>query len=128
MRHALFVSTIAVLLGVSPAAASVGIFCSGPDGVAFDAALSGGAGLSTMSATVEAAGRTWLSETTRDDPNAIAEVQSFADGETMRFDFADTNYEANVVEVRLFIAGEGAIGGTLSIVGVGSWVISCDIG
>ena len=69
-----------------------------------------------------------MTETTRDDPNAISEVQSFADAETMRFDFADTNYEANIVEVRVFIAREGAIGGTLSIVDVGSWVISCDIG
>ena len=58
MRHLLLTPAFAVLLSVSPAAASVGIFCSGPEGVAFDAALSGGAGLATMGATVKAAGRT----------------------------------------------------------------------
>lgn len=118
----------AVFALASPAAASVGVFCDGPDGVSVAVPLGGSVGLSVLSATVSAAGQVWTSETSLEDPQVILPAQAFGDAETMRFDFADANYERNVVEIRLFFASEGAIGGTLSVAGVGSWVISCTLG
>lgn len=118
----------ALICTASPAAASVGLYCSGPDNVSIDAPLSGAVGLGVLSVTVTAAGKTWTSETSLEDPMAIVPAQSFGDSESMRFDFADPNFERNVVEVRLFNASEGAIGGTLNIPGFGAWVVSCDIG
>jgi hypothetical protein len=118
----------AFVLATTPAFASVGLFCSGPDGVSVDAPLSGGAGLRTMSAVIQAGGRTWTTEAALEDPQAIVPAQSFSDGNLMWLDFSGTNIEANVVEIRLFSASEGAIGGTLNIPGVGSWVLTCDIG
>lgn len=124
----LLLAAFAVTAFVSPAAASVALFCQGPNGVAVDAPLSGGVGLGVLSITVQAEGRTWTSETSLEDPLAIVPAQAFSDHETMRFDFADANFERNVVELRLFIAGEGAVGGTLNIPEVGAWPISCEIG
>lgn len=123
-----FVLAAVLTLAASPSFASVGLFCSGPAGVSVEAPLSGGAGLRTMSAVIEAGGRTWTTETSLEDPQAIVPAQSFSEGNAMWLDFSDANIEANVVEIRLFSASEGAIGGTLNIPGVGAWVLSCDIG
>jgi hypothetical protein len=127
MRIAIL-SAAALVATAAPAAASVGLFCTGPAGVTFNAPLGGGVGLSVLAATVEADGRIWTTETALEDPQAIVPAQVFALGDMMLFDFADPNVEANVVEVRLFSTSEGVIGGTLQVTGVGAWVISCDIG
>jgi hypothetical protein len=118
----------ASIAAVTPASASVGIWCTGPEGVSFDAPLSGGVGLSVMSATVEAAGKTWTTETSPEDPQAIIPAQAWAGDDFMWFDFADTNIERNVVEVRIHTTDEGEHEGTLEIAGVGSWAVSCMFG
>jgi hypothetical protein len=46
----------------------------------------------------------------------------------MWFDFADSNLESNVVEVRLSWPDSGDLGGTLTLIGVGSWDVTCDLG
>ena len=127
MRLALLAVTI-VTVSIAPAHASIGVFCSGPDGVSFDAPLSGGVGLTVMSATVEAAGKVWTTETALEDPQAIVPAQTWGGGDFMWFDFSDTNLEANVVEVRILMTDDGAQGGTLEVKDFGSWVISCDLG
>jgi hypothetical protein len=126
MLRALFLATS--LLAASPASASVGVWCTGPEGVSFDAPLSGGIGLTVMSATVEADGKTWTTETSREDPQAIVPAQTWDGQDFMWFDFSDTNLERNVVKVRIHLTDEGAQGGTLEIAGVGSWIISCMLG
>ena len=124
-----FTATVAaVLLLLSPAHASVGIWCTGPEGVSFDAPLSGGIGLKVMSATVEAKGRTWTTETSLEDPQGILPAQTWGGVDFLWFDFSDTNFERNVVEVRVDLRGEGEMTGTISILDVGKWDLTCDVG
>ena len=118
----------ASLAVVSPASASVGLWCTGPEGVSFDAPLSGGVGLRVMSATVEADGKTWTTETSPEDPQAIIPAQAWDGEDFMWFDFSDTNIERNVVEVRVQTNAEGDLEGTLEIPGVGSWDVTCMLG
>jgi hypothetical protein len=128
MARALLLAALLAAVAVTPASASVGIWCTGQEGVSFDAPLSGGVGLSVMSATVEAAGKTWTTETSLEDPQAIIPAQAWAGDDFMWFDFADTNIERNVVEVRIHTTPEGEQEGTLEIPGVGSWAVSCMLG
>lgn len=128
MLRVIFLAAALALLSVSPASASVGVWCTASGDVSFDAPLSGGAGLTVLSAKVEAAGRSWTTEAGFEDPQAIVPAQSWGDNDIMWFDFADPNLESNVVEVRLSWPDSGDLGGTLTIIGVGSWDVTCDLG
>lgn len=128
MLRTILLAATAALVFVTPASSSFGIWFTGPEGVSFEAPLSGGAGLSVWSAKVEAAGRIWSTEAAREDPQAIVPAQSWDGRDFMWFDFADPSLESNVVEVRISLSDEVDAGGTLEIIGVGSWDGTCDLG
>lgn len=115
-------------VSILPASASFGLMCEGPDGVSLEAPLGGAVGLTVMSATITASGRTWTTETSLEDPQAMVPAQAFSANDMMWIDLADANLERNVAEVPLFVTSDEAIGGTLSMPDVGAWVISCSMG
>ena len=54
--------------------------------------------------------------------------QAFADSETIRVDMIDEALTTKIAELRLFKATEGdsdALAGTMRIVGVGAWPVTC---
>lgn len=128
MLRIVAVTTAVALLSVTPATASFGIWCTGPEGVSFDAPLSGGKGLTVMSAKVEAAGRTWSTDAADVDAQPIVPAQSWGGGNFMWFDFSDPNLEDNVVEVRISWSESGDMEGTLKIINLAAWDVACVLG
>ena len=84
-----------------------------------------------LGAEVKAAGGTWTTEAGVAGTIQIAPAQAAAIGDQFVLDFADPNYEAILIEVRLFWAMEESdpvYGGVLRIAGQGAWPISCGMG
>jgi hypothetical protein len=130
MIRALFM-TIAFASLTTPSLAGVNLMCSDGDRVTADFPLAGGEGLSLLGATISVGDGTW--STDRDIKHAIqlAPHQSARVNDRISIDLADANSERIVARLRLFqVLGyeEIIIGGTLEIIDVGAWVVTCDVG
>ena len=120
----------AALLAVSavPATASEGsLFCQG-DGIEIEIPMGPGPGLSPLSATIKAAGKTWTTETGKADTIEITHTQYVSADHRLYLDFSDSSYVYIIVQIRLFWAEEETdpvYGGVLRIAEHGAWPISC---
>lgn len=117
---------LALPLAAGSASASGSIECIAPNG---DASLTLTIGslpvLAVVGASIEA-GEVWTLN--GDGENAVAVGQAFRENEEMRIDFTDPNVEKVVAEVRLFSAAENRdviMAGTLKVVDVGAWAVTC---
>ena len=130
--HKLILASAALLvLFATPASASFGLYCEGPDGVTLNVPLGGAAGLSPLGAEIKAAGKVWTTEEGVADTIQIVSAQAASVDNRLYIDFADPNLEGIVAEIRLFWAEEETdpvYGGVLRIAEHGVWPISCGMG
>jgi len=80
--------------------------------------------------TVTAGEKVWASDPANGPGDPVSVGQAFEDGDAIRVDALDQNAQV-IAALRLFKASEGeavALGGTLSIKGLGAWAVSCDPG
>ena len=90
--------------------------------------MGAGPGLSPLSATIKAAGKTWATGAGKADTIEISPAQYASVDNRLYLDFTDENYAAIIVEIRLFWAEEETdpvYGGVLRIAEHGVWPISC---
>lgn len=84
--------------------------------------------LAPAGVTLRTPDRAWTTSTAYGDGGAITVGQAFGDSEKLWLDLLDGDFNARVGELRLFRAEEGEtiiLGGTLRVVGVGAWAVSC---
>ena len=119
----------AMVLCAGEALATQNIICNAPDDKASFGFLVGTTpGLNPLGAGMEAGGKKW---TTKPEAGAtlITIAQAFSDDEGMKIDIADDNSERIIAKLRLTRAHEDGeewiLAGTLHIVGVGAWPVTC---
>jgi hypothetical protein len=120
------------LMSATPAVATEWEHCADPGGAAsFDYLAGDGLQVLSVSAlTVTAGEKVWASDPANGPGDPVSVGQAFEDRDTIRLDALDKD-AALVASLRLFKANEGAasaLGGTLTIKGLGAWVVSCDPG
>jgi len=130
MLRALFL--LAAIGAASPAFATEWQHCADAGGGAsFDYLAGDGLGYLKISAlTVTAGEKVWASDPANGPGDPVSVGQAFEDADAIRVDALDQNAQV-IAALRLFKASEGeavALGGTLSIKGLGAWVVSCDPG
>lgn len=116
----------------TPALATEWQHCADAGGAAsFDYLPGDGLDVLTISAlTVTAGEKVWASDPANGPGDPVKIGQAFEDHDTVRIDALDKD-SALIASLRLFKASEGdilALGGTLSIKGLGAWAVSCDPG
>jgi len=82
--------------------------------------------IAIASANVEAGGKKWATDAQGDAKIIVG--QAFEDGDKMLIDFTDEGVSSVVASVKLFKASGGdrdAVGGTLTVAGVGAWAVTC---
>jgi hypothetical protein len=119
-------------LVASPAAATEWVSCASPGGEAsFDYLAADGLDvLSIAAVTITAAERVWASDTANGPGDPVQIGQQFETADSIWIDAVDDAF-APIAELRLFKSAEQdvvAYGGTLRIVGLGAWPVSCDPG
>ena len=121
----------ALLASASPAAAGVGLMCTGPDGISADLPLAAGPGLGLLGAEIKVMDRRWTLDETATDATILTPAQVAGVDDRYLIDLTNPNLEGVLVRIRLYQAREydgPVIGGYLEVVGVGAWPISCDVG
>ena len=120
-----------LLLGAlcaSPATAAQWISCTDAGGEAsFDYFIADGDEFSVSAVTVTAGERVWASDPAN-GPGDPIRVGNFHDDVTLSFVEATDELLNKVAELKVFKVTQGestVYGGTLHIVGVGAWVVSC---
>jgi hypothetical protein len=114
-----------------PAHATEWFVYNAPDGAEhFNAlALVSSDSLTVFGAIVGAGDKDWSTQPVYGPGTPITLGQAFQDAQTIRVDVMDEKMEAKVAELRIFKAREGdgdmAMGGTMRIIGVGAWPVSC---
>ncbi|MER8476578.1 hypothetical protein NKJ36_03610 [Mesorhizobium sp. M0142] len=125
------VAAIAFVLvaAATPAVATESIVCSADGGAASIDVLMGHTAVIAVARVwlVDAGGKTW---TTDGQPGSTKVIvgQAFEDDERMLIDLTDEGLSSIVARLRLVKASEQssfAMGGTLSIDGVGAWAVTC---
>jgi hypothetical protein len=111
-----------------PAFATDTVDCSAAeDGEASVSLLLGsGAVLHVARAEVTAGEKTW--STDEGSANPVTVGQAFRDGDRLLIDLADPQSLEVVASIRLLAASEGessVLAGTLRLVGVGAWALTC---
>ena len=129
MRFLILALTLAA---TTPALATEWQHCADAGGAAsFDYLAGDGLDVLTISAlTVTAGEKVWASDPANGPGDPVSIGQAFEDHDTVRVDALDKS-SALIASLRLFKASEGdnvALGGTLSIKGLGAWAVSCDSG
>lgn len=117
-------------LGATPALATEWVHCNDAGGAAsFDYLAGDGLGVLQVSElTVSAGEKVWASDPANGPGDPVKVGQAFEDEHTVSIDAMDKDF-AKIAELRLFKASEGenvVLGGTLRIVGLGAWAVSCD--
>jgi len=120
------------LLAATPVHATEWEHCADSGGAAsFDYLAGDGLDVLTITAlTVTAGEKVWASDPANGPGDPVSVGQAFEDHDTVRIDALDKG-SALVASLRLFKADEGdsvALGGTLTIKGLGAWAVSCDAG
>lgn len=126
----LAVTTASLLAG--PAWATQGLSCRSADGAA-ELALSLGSagGLGFAGASMSAGDRRWVTDPAYGAGEIFTFGQGMSDETGMRIDFYDDIVNDRVAEVRLYRAMEGddfVLAGTLRVIDVGAWAVSCEEG
>ena len=115
-------------LCASPATAAQWMSCTDAGGEAsFDYFIADGAEFSVSAVTVTAGERVWASDPAN-GPGEPIRVGNYHDDVTLSFVDATDEVRNKVAELKVFKATEAdstIYGGTLHIVGVGVWVVSC---
>ncbi|PTE11931.1 hypothetical protein [Mesorhizobium helmanticense] len=112
----------------TPALATESIVCSAEGGAAsIDVLLGHTAVIAVARVWLDAGGKTW---TTDGQPGSTKIVvgQAFEDDQRMLIDLTDEAISSIVARLRLVKASEQsstAMGGTLSVEGVGAWAVTC---
>ena len=123
MRH-LWLAAVFSLMLTGGALATSSISCSDGTGNGVDISLGTVPGAAVIGARVFADGDEF---SMFDEQLSVS--QAFADGESLRIDFTDMNLEAVVARVRLFQADaleDFVMGGTLEVIGLGAYAITCE--
>ena len=117
-------------LAASPAVATEWVSCAHPGGEAsFDYLAGDGTDVLSIAAlTITAGERVWASDPANGPGDPVSIGQQFENATTILVDAVDEGF-GKVAELRLFKAAEGDMlvyGGTLRILGMGAWAVSCD--
>lgn len=105
------------------------IMCTAPDyNTSFNFLVGTTPGLKPLALSMESKGKKWSTEAEA-GVTPILVAQSFSDDEGMKIDVTDGNAEAIIAKLRVSYAhedgSEGIFSGTLHIVGVGAWPVTC---
>jgi len=106
------------------AQATSSISCQSAEGATIHLGIGNVPGLAVISATIATGGQT-LSIADGD----LAVAQAFADAESIRIDFTDSNIMDHMARLRLFRADEAddyVMAGTLEVTGAGAWAVICE--
>jgi len=130
MRYALALAASFLTLCAAPAFATGEVYCEGPEGsdVVFGYGFGRVPGLAIISATIHVGDQSW-SIYEREGATPIVVAQGVYESGRTIIDFADANVEEIVASVRLFSASERddfVTAGTLSVPGVGAFVLVCE--
>lgn len=113
----------------TPALATQGLLCQAADGDAeISLSLGTAGGLGFAGASMAADGRSWVTDPAYGAGEIFTFGQGMSDPAGIRIDFFDDIVNDRVAELRLSRAEEGddiILAGTLRIVGVGAWALSC---
>ena len=117
-------------LAASPAVATEWVSCAHPGGEASVDYLAGDGTdvLSIAALTITTGERVWASDPANGPGDPVSIGQQFENATTILVDAVDEGF-GKVAELRLFKAAEGDMlvyGGTLRILGMGAWAVSCD--
>lgn len=124
-------ATAALLCGLltSPSLATEWISCVAPDGAAtFDFLVGSLDVLSVAGLNISTGDKVWASSAAYGPGEPVVVGQAFETADTIMIDALDEGMAARVASLRLFkLAGDEApvYGGTLEIVGLGGWPVSC---
>lgn len=119
---------LVLVAAATPALATESIVCSADGGAAsIDVLMGHTAVMRWRGCWLDAGGKTW---TTDGQPGSTKVIvgQAFEDDERMLIDLTDEGLSSIVAKLRLVKASEQssfAMGGTLSIDGVGAWAVTC---
>jgi hypothetical protein len=124
-------ASAAMMLFAGPALATENIICSSADEKAAMGFLVGTTpGLSPLSLTMDANGKSWATKPEGKKQTAILIAQAFSDDEGMKIDITDDNAERIIAKLRVTRGhdqgSEPVIAGTLMIVGEGAWPVTCE--
>ncbi|KKB09707.1 hypothetical protein [Devosia chinhatensis] len=123
-------AALAASLLASPAWATQGLGCVSPDGgTQISLSLGSAGGLAIVGARMQADGQSWVTDPAYGDGDIFTIGQRFADESGLKVDFFDDILNDRVAELRLSRAEDGAdlvFAGTLRIVDLGAWALSCD--
>ena len=113
----------------SPAQATETVTCSADgDAASIDVLLGAMDVIAFVNATVTVDDRVWSTDRSGNGEVKITLGQAFEDDERMLIDLTNENVNAIVARLRLFKAAEQsdfAMGGTLTVAGVGAWAVTC---
>ena len=127
MIRKLFLGVALLAAAIAPVQAGVGIMCDG-EGVEAHFPVAGGVGMSLLSAGV------WLGdkETRREGDKGLVDAVPYQASwieDRIYIDLADPNYERVVVRVRLSsVPAYDVLAGTIEVVDVGAWPVTCSVG
>lgn len=118
-----------LMVSAGEALATDNITCTAPD---YDTSMSflvgTTPGLRPLSLSMESKGKKW-STAAETGVTTVLVAQSFSDDEGMKIDVTDGNAEAIIAKLRVSYAHEegteGIFSGTLHIVGLGAWPVTC---
>ncbi|QIG51440.1 hypothetical protein G5V57_29225 [Nordella sp. HKS 07] len=118
-----------LLISAGEALATENIVCTAPNyDTSFSFLVGTTPGLKPLSLSMEAKGRKWATSAEA-GVTPILVAQSFSDEGGMKIDVTDGNAEAIIAKLRVSYAHEegtdGIFSGTLHIVGVGAWPVTC---
>ncbi|RWO58269.1 hypothetical protein [Mesorhizobium sp.] len=120
--------TLMLVAAATPALATESIVCSADGNAAsIDVLMGHTAVIAVARVWLDAGGRNW---TTDGQPGSTKVIvgQAFEDDQQMAIDLTDEGISSIVAKLRLVKASEQsnfAMGGTLSIDGVGAWAVTC---
>lgn len=86
-------------------------------------------GLAIVGAALRAGESAWVTDPAYGEGAIFTIGQHFADETELKADFFDENINEKLAELRLVRAQEGhdvAQAGTLRVIGVGAWTVSCE--
>lgn len=132
MLNKLTLAALAASLLASPAWATQGLSCRAADGAAaISLSLGSAGGLGFAGASMTAGERNWVTDTAYGAGDIFTFGQGMSDETGMRIDFYDDIVNDRVAELRLYRAierDEVVLAGTLRIIELGVWAVSCEEG
>jgi len=129
LPNKLLLAALAASLSAAPASATQCMYCSDVEANTEVGLLLGTAGgFGGIGANMRHRTRHWTTDPAYGDGAIFTIGQGFADDQGMKVDFYDEIVNLPVAELRLSHAqeaGEHVFAGTLRIIGLGVWAVSC---